>query len=95
MFGLSATITLGLGLFLLGLIFLGVQAIVNSRKTKPQDYDPVGGLEKLLKLIKKYGLGMVIVAVGLLIMLLGVVQESGGGKGESPKPSSTSSSATP
>lgn len=96
MFGLSSLVSLGLGLFIFGLLIMGVQWIIKSRQTKPQQVDPIQGVAKLLELIKTNGLGLVVAAVGLVIMLLGAVQGGGGGADTpSPSPSSSPSSSAP
>lgn len=95
MFGLSAVVTLGLGLFILGLLIMAIQAIIKSRQVKPQEVDPVTGVAKLIQLIKDNGLGLVVAAAGLFIMLWGVVQPGGdGAKTPTPSPSSSSSATT-
>lgn len=59
-----------------GLLICVVQWFLDRQKVKPQSTDPIDGVERVLGLIKQFGLGLVITAVGLVIMLIAAV--SGG-----------------
>lgn len=90
MLGLNGTMTAGLILVILGLIIMAVQWLINRNKVDTQSVDPVDWVQRLLKLMKEFGIGMVLLAVGLVIMLLGALGNGGDEPTPTPTPTATS-----
>jgi alcohol dehydrogenase YqhD (iron-dependent ADH family) len=77
MFGMNGTMTGGFILLAIGLVILLFQFVQNLRTGGIRPADDADTIQKIIELIKKHGLGLVLVSAGIVVILIGAAQGNG------------------